>query len=89
VSNITPEKTHEQVQILYNGELKEFPYHLHQRVQVLLEHARRAFGITTNPHLMALFNLEGQELVDDQTLQADHVSAGDELLLRQSVVRGG
>lgn len=78
-----------KVSILYNGQIEEFPYHPNEHAGVLLEHARRAFNITTNPHLMGLFDLAGRELVDTESLRQNNVKAGDELILRQSVVRGG
>lgn len=80
---------HLKVEVLYNGAVQSFPYRPHEHVLVLLDEARRAFGITTNPHLMALFNVAGQELNDGQSLTDAHVNAGDELILRQSIVRGG
>jgi hypothetical protein len=50
---------------------------------------RRAFQITLNPHLMGLFDLAGRELSDGESLSENHVKAGEELILRQSIVRGG
>ena len=83
------EKVRLQVAILYNGQVREFIYHAHEHASVLLEQARRAFGITINPHLMGLFDLAGRELSDGESLSENHVKAGDELILRQSIVRGG
>jgi hypothetical protein len=83
------QEAHLQVRILYNGAIREFPYRPHERLEHLLVEARRAFGITINPHLMALFDLAGTELADSRSLREDDVKPGDELVLRQSVVRGG
>jgi hypothetical protein len=88
-STTQAEKAHQQVAVLYNGEIREFAYHPQEHAEVLLQQARHAFGITTNPHLMGLFDLAGRELSDSESLSENHVTAGEELLLRQSVVRGG
>jgi hypothetical protein len=78
-----------KVAVIYNGQTREFPYHPNQRVEHVLKEARQAFGITVSPHLMGLFDLAGVELNDAQTLHEAGVQAGQELILRQSIVRGG
>jgi hypothetical protein len=55
----------------------------------LLDHAIKAFGISQNPHLLALFNQAGAELQDNQSAEAAGIKPGDRLLLRPSAVRGG
>jgi hypothetical protein len=82
-------KVHLDVGILYNGVVKQFRYHAHEHVLHLLEQARHAFAITVSPHLMGLFDVAGNELADGQTLAQADVHPGQELILRQSVVRGG
>jgi hypothetical protein len=90
MNTVTPEqKIHQKIAVLYNGPIHEFAYHPEERAGALLEQARRVFHITVNPHLMGLFDSDGRELVDDETLSQNKVKAGDELILRQSIVRGG
>lgn len=83
------QKTHQQVEVMYNGVLKEFHYRPEERVEHLLNRARREFNVTLNPHLMGLFAEDGHELTDAQTLSEAHVEPDQELILRQSRVRGG
>jgi hypothetical protein len=78
-----------QVSIVHNGEAKRFPYHKDDLVGRLREQALAAFGIVNGPHLFGLFRLDGTELEDARTLHQMKVKAGDELVLRQSIVRGG
>jgi hypothetical protein len=77
------------VKIIYNGEEKNFDYHGHQSVDSLRQSALAAFGVTTNVHLMSLFDEENHELTDTSTLRDSHVKPGDTLVLRQSTVKGG
>ncbi|HEX3433826.1 MAG TPA: hypothetical protein VHT25_07165 [Solirubrobacteraceae bacterium] len=78
-----------QLTVYYNGDPKPFQCRPHERVEHLLVQARREFHVTVNPHLMGLFNEAGEELVDAQTLSEAKVQSGQELILRQSRVRGG
>jgi hypothetical protein len=89
MSTALPTEIHMQVDVLYNGRTHGFVYHADEHVLTLLEQARREFGVVTNPHLLGLFNLTGQELADGQSLADAGVKAGDELILRPSVIRGG
>lgn len=77
------------VAILYNGMEREFRLHDEQRVERLLKEAIREFGIAANQHLLSLFNGAGAELPDGETLGAAGVKAGDHLVLRPGVVKGG
>jgi hypothetical protein len=88
MSSKTPIRTR-TVSIIYNGDSGEFPYAAHQPVRALLKHALGAFHITANRHLMSLYDADGTELIDQSTLEMAGVKAGDELVLRQSVVKGG
>jgi hypothetical protein len=81
----TEAQAHKQdVGVLYDSEVKEFPYKEHEKVTELLERAKHAFGVVSN-HLLSLFAPNGGELPDDKSLAA----AGEELVLGQSVVKGG
>jgi len=79
----------EAVTVLYNGDVKEFRYHPHQKVDAVLKEATRNFGIVANQHLLSLFSAAGEELGDAVSLEDAGVKAGDELVLRPSVVKGG
>jgi hypothetical protein len=76
------------VTITFNGADKEIPYQPEQLVQVLLNHAKQAFGVESN-HLLGLFTESGAELDDNKTAKDAGVVSGMLLVLRQSTVRGG
>ncbi len=77
------------VTVLYNGQTKELPFQGHQQVNALLQHALKSFSVTGAVHLMSLFDLAGAELSEHSSVTESGVKAGDELILRQSVVKGG
>jgi len=77
------------VTITFDGD-REFHYIPGQTVSDLLKEAVAAFGVTVNPHTMALFMQDGIELLTlDESIKAAGVKAGDVLILRPSAVRGG
>lgn len=79
-----------KIGIIYNGVEKPFEVHRDELVQRLLDQAKQAFGpINNNAHLLSLFNKEGLELKDEQTLEQAGVKPHDVLLMRPSQVRGG
>lgn len=78
----------QDVGVLYDSEVKEFAYKEHEKVMELLERAKHAFGVVSN-HLLSLFAPSGSELPDDESLAAAGVVAGEELVLGQSVIKGG
>jgi len=77
------------VEIAYNGVGKRFEVDADEQVGALRSRAVAAFGITQNPHLLGLFRKDGVELPDNETLERAGVKPHEELLLRQSAVRGG
>jgi hypothetical protein len=77
------------VEVTYNGATQDLAYQPHEQLVALLQKAVHAFGITSNPHVLSLFNESGQELADNQSVEADGVKPGDLLILRQSIVKGG
>jgi hypothetical protein len=77
------------VSVIYNGLEKVIPYQPHAAVQALLEHARQAFEVHQNPHLLGLFTETGVELSDQISAEAAGVKPHARLLLRPSAVRGG
>lgn len=82
-------KAKPQVGVLYNGATKEFRYKPNERVDHLLEAAIAAFAISANQHLLSLFSPAGAELSDTAKLEAAGVHAGEVLVLRPGVVKGG
>jgi hypothetical protein len=78
-----------EIFVIYNGVTKSLAVELHQQVQAVLQHAIHLFGITQNPHLLALFKEDGTEVADNQSVAAAGIHAGDHLALRPSAVRGG
>jgi hypothetical protein len=77
------------VAILYNGRTKEFTRKADETVGALLAKAIERFEVVSEPHRLSLFDVEGRELPDNETLKQAKVKAGDELVLRQSTVKGG
>jgi hypothetical protein len=77
------------IEILHNGQVMEFPFERDELVGALLAKAIESFEVLHNPHLQALFDAGGHELADAKTLHEEKVKAGEELVLRQSTVKGG
>ena len=82
-------KPKNKVAVLYNGATLELHYKAEETVEKLLKKAITDFGIVDNQHLLSLFNSAGAELPDASTLAAAGVVAGDSLVLRPGVVKGG
>jgi len=76
------------VTVTFNGADKEIVYQPEALVQVLLDHAKQAFGVQSN-HLLSLFTEGGGELDDKKTAAQAGVVPGMLLVLRQSTVKGG
>jgi hypothetical protein len=79
---------HDAVIVTFNGADKEIGYQPEALVQVLLDHARQAFGVQSN-HLLSLFTEGGIELDDKKRARDVGVVPGMLLVLRQSTVKGG
>jgi hypothetical protein len=84
-----PHENKTTVTVVYNGRTAALEYQPHQAVQALLRHALHAFGVAAAEGEMALFNLAGGELDSHVSVEQAGVRPGDELVLRQRVVRGG
>jgi hypothetical protein len=85
------EQKHEiRVGIEYNGLSKKIEINPDATVRMLLERAIRAYGNLPQPHTLALWTAQGQELTNEQqTLREAHIKDGDVLILRPSAVKGG
>jgi hypothetical protein len=75
--------------VLYNGRTAQLHYAPHETVGTLLQRALHHFDIHGAGDELALFTIAGAELPDGQTLAGAGVGPGEELILRQRVVRGG
>lgn len=71
-----------EVTITYNGLENEVEYRPKSAVRALLDHALKAFGITDNAHVMALWTEAGVELPIEGSVAEAGVKAGDVLVLR-------
>lgn len=80
---------HCDVTISFNGVKKEFTFRPDELVRKLLDQAIKEFHIAQNPHTYALFNTDGVELNDSETLHNAGVRCEDMLLLRPSTVKAG
>ena len=75
--------------IAYNGVEKKVTANAHETVQALLNHAIHEFHITTQPHVLSLYNQAGVELPDAAKVGEVGIRPRDHLLLRPSAVKGG
>ena len=77
------------VSVAYNGVEQAFTVKVNETVQVLLNHAIQAFHISTQPHILSIYNSSGVELPDQGKLGELGVTPNAHLLLRPSTVKGG
>lgn len=75
--------------VSYNGLERPFTVNANEPVHTLLSKAVKEFGVTNQPHVLALFNQANVELPDAAKLGEVGVKAGDHLLMRPSAVKGG
>jgi hypothetical protein len=75
--------------IAYNGVEKEITANAHEAVQALLNRAIHEFHITTQPHVLSLYNQAGVELPDAAKVGEVGIRPKDHLLLRPGAVKGG
>lgn len=75
--------------VVYNGVEKKLEVKSHQTVRAVLEHAIRLFSINTQPHVLSLFTMQGQELPETISVTAAGLREGSVVYLRQSAVKGG
>jgi hypothetical protein len=77
------------VQIVYNGVTKSLEVELEQHITTVLQKAIALFAITQNPHLLSLFRQDGTQVPETETVERAGLKAGQVLLLRPNVVKGG
>lgn len=75
--------------IAYNGVEKKITANAHETVQALLNRAIQEFHITTQPHVLSLYNQAGVELPDAAKVGEVGIRPKDHLLLRPGAVKGG
>ncbi len=79
-----------EVIVIYNGVPKSVEHvQPHEQVNALLQRALQVFGIRDRPHAYALFRLDGEEIPDNQTVQAAGIGPESKVLLREKIVGGG
>jgi proteasome lid subunit RPN8/RPN11 len=77
------------VEIVYNGVTKALQVEPEERVVALLQKAIALFGVTQQPHLLSLFRENGTVVDENQSVEQAGLKAGEVLLLRPNVVKGG
>jgi hypothetical protein len=75
--------------IAYNGVERKVEANVHETVQALLNRAIQEFHITTQPHMLSLYNQAGVELPDAAKMGEVGIRPNDHLLLRPGAVKGG
>ena len=85
-----PHRPHgQELTVTYNGLDKELQYNPESAMNALLERSLKAFNITDNAHVMALWTTAGVELPIEGSVEDAGVRPDDVLVLRPSTVRGG
>jgi hypothetical protein len=77
------------ITVVYNGLSKPLQVSRDELISSVLAKAIAAFGNLPAPHTLALYNAEGRELPDGETVKDAKVKKGDHLLLRPSTVKAG
>lgn len=76
--------------VSFNGTEQRLEVNPAQAVKAVLEHAIKAFGITSNVHVLALFFDDSREIIDvTRSVASWGIVAGTKLILRQSTVLAG
>jgi hypothetical protein len=78
-----------EITVVYNGLTKPMEVSKDEQIGSALQKALSAFGNLPQPHTLALYNDEGRELPDGETVKEAKVKKGDRLLLRPSTVKAG
>jgi hypothetical protein len=75
--------------VAYNGIEKPVTANAQETVQALLNRAIQEFHVSSQPHILSLFNQAGVELPDAAKVAEVGIRPDDHLLLRPSKVKGG
>lgn len=78
-----------EITVVYNGLEKPIGVSKDELISSVLVKAIAVFGNLPAPHTLALYNGEGRELPDAETVKDAKVKKGDRLLLRPSTVKAG
>lgn len=78
-----------EIEVVYNGLSKLLEVSKDETISSLLQKAIAAFGNLPAPHTLALYDADGHELQDGNTVHGSKITKGDRLLLRPSTVKAG
>ena len=78
-----------EITVVYNGLTKPVAVSKDELMSSVLTKALAAFGNLPAPHTLALYDSQGRELPDSETVKDAKVKKGDRLLLRPSTVKAG
>jgi hypothetical protein len=78
-----------EIEVVYNGLSKPLEVTKDELISSVLQKAIAAFGNLPAPHTLALYDAEGRELQDGNTVHDSKIKKGDRLLLRPSTVKAG
>jgi len=78
-----------EIEVVYNGLSKSLEVSKDELISSVLQKAIAAFGNLPAPHTLALYDAEGRELQDGNTVHDSKIKKGDRLLLRPSTVKAG
>lgn len=78
-----------EISVVYNGLEKPIEVSKDESISSVLAKAIAAFGNLPAPHTLALYNGDGRELPDGETVKDSKIKKGDRLLLRPSTVKAG
>ncbi len=77
------------VEIAYNGVTTLLDVQPEEQVTAVLQRAIKLFGITQNPHLLSLFDPNGNAVPENKSVEQAGLTPGELLLLRPNSVKGG
>ena len=75
--------------VVYNGIERIISVHEEHTIKVVLGKSVKAFGPLRNPHTLAHFTEDGEELPDDARVKDTKIHHRCRVLLRPSCVKGG
>lgn len=78
-----------EITVVYNGLSHALEVSKDELMSSVLAKAIAAFGNLPAPHTLALYDGDGRELPDSETVKDAKVKKGDRLLLRPSTVKAG